>query len=59
MNGKQHGEGILIKNGEKKKWLWENGKRVRDLESNPPSYDSNSKMAANKDSVQKIFDVGK
>lgn len=22
----------MIKNGEKKKWLWENGKRVRDLE---------------------------
>ena len=27
-NGKQHGEGVLMKNGERKKWLWENGKRI-------------------------------
>mmetsp|Transcript_950 Transcript_950/g.1306 ORF Transcript_950/g.1306 Transcript_950/m.1306 type:complete len:81 (-) Transcript_950:380-622(-) len=31
-NGKQHGEGILARNSIEKKWWWENGKRIKELE---------------------------
>lgn len=31
VNGKQHGEGTLHKNGEAKKWIWENGKRIQEI----------------------------
>jgi len=30
-NGKQHGQGTLSRNGEEKLYLWEAGKRIKEL----------------------------